>query len=270
MIEGTIRERIEQELSRIEREERIAIFYACESGSRAWGFESEDSDYDVRFLYTRPPEWYISIAKRRDVVERPIDDELDINGWDLPKALGLLRKSNPPLLEWLQSPIIYRQDTQATDLLRGAMEDCCSPRSCLFHYARMARGNHREFLQGEEVWVKKYLYVLRPVLACLWIERGMGLVPMEFAKLVDGVVDDLELRVSIDGLLERKRAGKELDRGPRIPAISAFIDRELARLDESSADPAPQAEPERLDKVLHEVIRHSWGTEFAPPSRRWG
>jgi predicted nucleotidyltransferase len=92
-------DRIRTELDRIEEEESVRVLYACESGSRAWGFESEDSDYDVRFIYLRPADWYLTIQKKRDVIEKPIDEDLDISGWDLPKALELFRRSNPPLLE---------------------------------------------------------------------------------------------------------------------------------------------------------------------------
>jgi predicted nucleotidyltransferase len=87
--------------------EDVVVLLAVESGSRAWGFSSKDSDYDARFIYLRRPEAYLSIRAPRDVIERRIVDEVDVNGWDLRKALGLLMKSNPPLLEWLQCPIIY-------------------------------------------------------------------------------------------------------------------------------------------------------------------
>ena len=103
-----VRTQIEAELERIEQEAKAAcVIYACESGSRAWGFESTDSDYDVRFIYTHPTEWYLHIMSGSDTIERPIEGLLDVSGWDLKKALQLLRKSNPPLLEWLQSPIVY-------------------------------------------------------------------------------------------------------------------------------------------------------------------
>ena len=106
-----VRARIGAELEDIEQREGVRIFYACESGSRAWGFPSTDSDYDVRFLYARPSDWYLSInvETKRDVIERPIVDVWDVNGWDIRKALQLLKKSNPPLLEWLHSPVVYRE-----------------------------------------------------------------------------------------------------------------------------------------------------------------
>ena len=105
-----VREEILKRLDQIEREENVSIVYACESGSRAWGFESTDSDWDVRFIYVHGQDWYLSIdvEEKRDVIERPVNDELDISGWDLRKALKLVRRS-PPLLEWLSSPIISKE-----------------------------------------------------------------------------------------------------------------------------------------------------------------
>ncbi|HEX7295435.1 MAG TPA: nucleotidyltransferase domain-containing protein, partial [Pyrinomonadaceae bacterium] len=208
------------------------MFYACESGSRAWGFPSEDSDYDVRFLYLRSRDWYLSIdlEEKRDVIERPISNMLDITGWDLRKALKLLRKSNPPLLEWLNSPIVYQQRFTIAERIRQLVPEFYSPMACWHHYLHMAEGNCREYLKGEIVWVKKYFYVLRPLLAINWIETESDVVPMEFGALVERCVKSAELKEAIETLLERKRRGQELDREPRIPAISNFIDSELERL----------------------------------------
>lgn len=146
--------RITTELARIEAEEQVRILYACESGSRAWGFPSRDSDYDVRFIYVRRVDWYLSIYDKRDVIERPISGMLDINGWDLRKALNLFRKSNPPLLEWLRSPIVYKESYSTAEGIRRIFPATFSPRSCMYHYLHMARGNYREYLQGEQVRVK--------------------------------------------------------------------------------------------------------------------
>jgi hypothetical protein len=174
-------------LSHLEQEEGVRILYACESGSRAWGFPSTDSDYDVRFIYLQPQDWYLSIdlEKKRDVIERPINDQIDLNGWDLRKALWLYRKSNPPLLEWLGSPIIYLEKYSTASQLRTLAPEYYSPKACMYHYLHMARGNYREYLKGERVWIKKYFYILRPLLAINWLEKEMGIVPTEFRKLVN-------------------------------------------------------------------------------------
>lgn len=257
-----VAEQIQLALEQIERDENVRVIYACESGSRAWGFASADSDYDVRFLYVHPPQWYLSIQHGRDVIERPINEGLDVSGWDLPKALQLFRKSNPPLLEWLQSPIVYCENGKTISRIRQLLDDYYSPISCMHHYLHMARGNLREYLQGEEVWVKKYFYVLRPVLACIWIERGYGVVPMEFAALVERVVDDSSVRAAIDDLLERKRMGNELDRGPRIDVISDFLQTEIERLSASKPDRARSRDTRALDQVFLDALVESFGPSF--------
>lgn len=228
-------QRIQETLSGIEVEHGVRILFACESGSRGWGFESADSDWDVRFIYCHTRDWYLSIEEGRDVIELPIDDLLDVNGWDLRKALRLMKKSNPVLLEWLSSPIVYREDAVTVSRLRALAQDFYQPAACLHHYLHMAKGNFREYLQGESVWLKKYFYVLRPVLACLWIERSLGVVPMAFDDLVAGVVRDVGLKESIARLTELKRSGAEMDNGARIPVIHSFLEQEIARLTEVAA-----------------------------------
>jgi len=271
-------EEILKRLDHIEREENVRIFYACESGSRAWGFESTDSDWDVRFIYVHPRDWYLSIdvEDKRDVIERPINDELDISGWDLRKALKLLRKSNPPLLEWLSSPIIYKElgaqaPLPATSLsdathstieqptiaqqLRDAVAEFYSPVSAFHHYLHMAQGNYREFLKGDIVWIKKYFYVLRPLLAIRWIEIDPTRpVPMEFQKLVDACVDSADIRSAIDELLTRKRAGQELDRQPKIEALSRFIEIELTRLEKIQVHDRQKPNFEKLNEIFRSVV----------------
>ncbi len=266
IVKQEIRQMIEAELEKIEKVEDVAIFYACESGSRGRGFESQDSDYDVRFLYLHRPAWYLTIQSKADVIERPISDDLDISGWDIRKALTLFRRSNPHLLEYLQSPIVYNERSETTDGIRKLMTDYYSPKSCLYHYLHMAQGNYRKYLKGEEVWVKKYFYVLRPVLACKWIESDLGVVPMEFQKLVDRTVTDSELRVSIDDLLKRKRKGHELDRGPAIPTISEFVEEELLRLGvKNDVRPAVTSDPARLDALFVDALREVWGVTIRAP-----
>lgn len=234
-------QRIQAAISEIEESEDVVVLYACESGSRAWGFASTDSDYDVRFLYLHPPSWYLAVdlESKRDVIERPITDILDVSGWDLRKALKLFRKSNPPLLEWLDSPIVYREKLKTASRLRELAATYCSPAACGYHYLHMAQGNNREYLRGDIVWRKKYFYVLRPLLAIRWLEADMGVVPTEFEKLVEAVAPGKELRDAINELVVEKSNGAELDRGPRIPAISDFIAEEIARLESTKFEHAP-------------------------------
>ncbi|MCP3774454.1 nucleotidyltransferase domain-containing protein [Paenibacillus sp. MZ04-78.2] len=255
------RQPILEELYQIERQEQVRILYACESGSRAWGFPSKDSDYDVRFLYVRPVEWYLSIFDQRDVIERPISDKLDINGWDLKKALNLFRKSNPPLLEWLQSPIPYFEKFSAAERIRSMSPLTFSPKSCMYHYLNMAKGNYREYLQGEQVKIKKYFYVLRPVLACEWIERFHAMPPMEFDVLVDRLVPEgSELKQVILKLVERKMAGDEMDYEPRINPINEFLEQKMNHFERTAVhlNSAEGAQARELDGLFRAVLSEVW------------
>ncbi|WP_313345553.1 nucleotidyltransferase domain-containing protein [Stenotrophomonas sp.] len=225
------------ELDRIERDHDVRILMACESGSRGWGFSSPDSDYDARFIYVHRQPWYLTVNEvtgpgqaQRDVIELPIDDELDVSGWDLRKALRLVSKSNPTLSEWLRSPIVYRQDDAAVASLLEAVNSFHSPLGSWWHYFNMASSNFRGYLRGERVRTKKYLYVLRPLLACRWIECEPGPPPMAFELLLDRLLPKGELREAIDQLLVVKRASAEVTDGPRVAAISEYIEAELAAM----------------------------------------
>ena len=164
-----MKEIIVSKLNAIEYKSNVRILYACESGSRAWGFASPDSDYDVRFIYVHPREHYLSVDEQRDVIELPINDLLDINGWELRKALRLFKKSNGPLYEWLQSPVVYDQNNEFIDDLKNLMPHYFSPRANMHHYLSMAKTVFESDLAGGEVRLKKYFYALRPILACRWI-----------------------------------------------------------------------------------------------------
>ena len=256
-----IRQAIERALVAIEREEEGVVCLAVESGSRAWGFASTDSDYDVRFIYLRRPDWYLSIdlEDRRDVIERPLDARLDMSGWDIRKALKLFRKSNPPLLEWLQCPLIYIERSPLASRLRLLLPAYYSPIASYHHYLHMAQGNFREYLKGEIVWRKKYFYVLRPLLAIRWIEAGLGPVPIEFGRLVEATIQDAVLIREIDRLLAAKKAGAELDRGPQIEPISRFVEGELARHERAGGEkPSPTPPLDSLNKLFRDVLREVW------------
>lgn len=252
-LDAAMRERVLQELESIERERNVKVLYACESGSRAWGFASTDSDYDVRFVYVEKPEWFIQVDTPRDVIERPLDDELDVSGWELRKTLGLLRKSNPTLLEWLDSPLVYRSESVATLRLRELAEAFYSPPAARSHYLSMARKNFRGYLQGDSVRLKKYFYVLRPLLAVRWIDQGRGRPPMTFDDLL-GTVDDPALLAEVAELLVLKRNADEATYGPRRPVLHRFIETELARAVPKL--PRTQQDNSVLDAYLRQMVGH--------------
>ncbi len=217
-----MRETILEKLNEIEKNENVRILLAVESGSRAWGFASPDSDYDVRFIYVHPKEAYLRLEKTRDVIELPIEGELDINGWDLDKTLRLLRASNPTLFEWFSSPIVYRETAFAQEF-RGIMQRYFSSKRGLSHYLSMASSNYREYLKGDTVKAKKYFYVLRPILACRWILDKGTPPPMLFSELMDAELDSAILP-DVNRLLDLKMNAPEIKTIPKIESINHYLD----------------------------------------------
>ena len=153
-VNAAMRHKVQRQLNDVERRYGVRVLYACESGSRGWGFASPDSDYDVRFLYVHSLEWYLRVDAPCDVIELPIDDELDVCGWEWRKALGLLKGANPTLIEWLDSPVVYRQDDATVQALKKLIPHWFSPLRARWHYYSMARKNFRGYLQGEQVRLK--------------------------------------------------------------------------------------------------------------------
>ncbi|GAB5408876.1 MAG: hypothetical protein BalsKO_12410 [Balneolaceae bacterium] len=156
-----------------------------------------------------------------------LPNDIDLSGWELRKTLKLFRKSNPPFLEWLDSPIVYKESYSTIAKFREASKDYFNPKSCMYHYFNMAEGNFREYLKGEKVRIKKYFYVLRPVLACMWIERTNQMAPMEFDLMVESEIKDNNVKEKVLKLLERKKSGEELDWEPKIDAIDQFLEEKV-------------------------------------------
>lgn len=254
-------EEIKGQLARLEQENDMQILLAVESGSRAWGFASPDSDWDVRYLYIHKQDWYLRIDQYKDSQEEILPNELDLAGWEFRKALGLFRKSNPPMLEWLRSPIVYLERFSAAQQLRELSDKYFNPKSCMYHYLSMAKGNFNEFLRDRElVKIKKYFYVLRPVLACDWILNNETFPPMEFNKLVDSEVKDPDVRKAIDGLLSRKMAGEELREEPRIEVLNDMLALKISHFSQLVGDIETVDKPrtEILDNLFRGMLREVW------------
>lgn len=240
-------------LEALERDEDIRVLYCCESGSRAWGFASPDSDYDVRFIYVRRPQRYITVQPERDVIERPITDILDISGWDLRKALHLGIESNATLVEWLQSPLVYREDAQAGARLRDLTFAAHARDRSYHHYFQMARKTFRMHLQDDEVKFKKYLYALRALLAARWAREREDAPPMVFADLAEATLHEADVATEINRLLEIKARSVESDTSERWPVLHAFIENELAIGERSAPARGDRADVKKqMDAFLFE------------------
>lgn len=207
-------------LAELARDEGVTILLAVESGSRAWGFHSTDSDYDVRFVYARPLDWHLRVRPGRDVIERPISDALDLSGWELRKALGLALGSNAVVSEWLRSPIVYADAAPFAAQMRDFCERALRSQSVTWHYRRLAE-RQIGALHGPDgaVKLKRYFYALRPALALRWLRlhaddpRGAA-PPMNIEELLDETAPGADVRDFVARLIETKRAVGEMGAAP--------------------------------------------------------
>lgn len=234
-----IQRQILENLDRIETKHGVRILFAAESGSRAWGFASPDSDYDVRFVYVRSVRDYLRIEPVKDVIEWQLDQVLDINGWDLKKFLHAVGKGNPNVMEWIGSPIVYRK-TAEWEKVTGAAKHFFSEKAALHHYCGIAGHTLDAYLAGDKVRYKKYFYALRPLLCCRWIGRFHEMPPVEFQRLLSLFDQEEEgltpaLYAAIGELLEIKAVTGEKDERPQIPEIINFIKEECGRQKETAA-----------------------------------
>lgn len=241
-------------LKRIEAENSIEILYAVESGSRAWGFSSPDSDYDVRFIYRRPKEHYLKLEKDRDTLEFLLPHDLDMSGWDVDKTLKLLHASNPSLMEWIHSPIVYKT-TPEFAWIAEEFKRCFCVKPGVYHYLNMAKNNYFTHFGGETVRVKKYFYVLRPILAAKYILKTKMPPPVSFAELAQSELE-AEMQGPVEALLAIKMSGKERHSIPHVQAVDRYIEANLSEI-ETGLRALPKEEPpawERLDKLFLELI----------------
>ena len=227
MKDGIARQ-VEDILREIEEKEHVKILHAVESGSRAWGFASPDSDYDVRFIYVRQKADYLSLNASRDVIEWQLDELLDINGWDLKKALIQFRRGNATLFEWSNSPVVYKTTPEWARIYDVA-KNYFSVKAAAYHYYGTAASTYCQYLQGEEVRYKKYFYALRPLLAGAYIQKYQCPPPVLFAELMEMELPD-ELRRGIEELLEIKKMSDEKHMGRRIPVIHDYISEGIGQL----------------------------------------
>jgi len=229
-INPLVKAEIQGELSRIAEENNIRILYACESGSRGWGFASPDSDYDVRFIFLHPTSWYLSVLPQDDGMDLFVDKELDINGWDIRKVLRLLIKSNATPFEWLQSPIVYQTDEDFKAALWSLSQHFFQARSSIHHYLGLAKNSFRKGLVNEtEINVKKYFYVLRPLLAAMWIAEHKTAAPMTFADLVPVLSTVPHIESIVMDLWEQKLQLNEKDNIRLIPELNDFVQQQIVK-----------------------------------------
>ena len=254
---------IDARLAGVRETEAVQIPLAIESGSRAWGFPSPDSDYDCRFVFVRPLEQLLSPWLRRDVIETPLDAVLDVNGWELGKALKLLLKGNAVIIEWLQSPVVYDADEAFRDDFRAFASEAADPKLIARHYLHLGVRQRRVYFgDGTAVAQKKLFYALRPAAALRWLRMNpqATVPPMHFPTLMEECAPPAELRAVTQDLLARKAVTHELGTGPAPKEILSFIDAEF-ELATSTIDTGPvtvsEAARARATAFYQAVIQRS-------------
>lgn len=251
---GSIEELVGRKLKEIEERENIRVLHAAESGSRAWGIASPDSDYDVRFVYVRPMDFYLKLQDKKDFIDWELNQVLDINGWDITKALQHFYKSNATLYEWGNSPIIYKTTPQWEKIMKLA-EEYFSGKSAMYHYYGTARKNYEAYLMEDMVKYKKYFYVFRPILACKWIEKKKCPPPVLFQTLAEEILEK-EMKPAVDRLVEAKLQMTESEKRGKIQELNDYIQENLeyyqALLSEMPEDRNKDWEP--LNRSFRELL----------------
>lgn len=254
-----VRAHIERKLAAAASEKGVRVLLAVESGSRAWGFASPDSDYDVRFVYVHPRDWYVSLREPRDVIEAPLDEQLvDLAGWDVRKTLRLLLKANPALYEWLVSPITYVEDGPFRTQAKALFEAHASRKVLASHYWSIARAQFRSEIEGAaEPRLKKYFYVVRPLLSLGWVIAEGTPPPMQISELLGVGAMPGPVRRAVEDLLCAKRTTPELGRGAHIPVVDDWARAMLERYDPAAlklADAGVGSLHAEADGLFHRLI----------------
>jgi uncharacterized protein len=264
-VNAAMHQHIVAELHRLERELDVMVVYAAESGSRAWGFASENSDYDVRFLYVPKAIWYLTISSQRDVIERMLPQDLDLSGWELRKALRLFKRFNGALNEWLDSPIRYIEVGDTAKRLREALTHGYKSPAALHHYASMAKqmwlamhdaAAEQRSSAAWPVSAKKLCYLLRELFACRHIQAEHCQPPTAFSELFPKYVRNQTERDWVESVLHSKAHGQEhsqiLVSDQCFQSLNAEI--ETALVDRARIGVRGRAKHAQLDAILQSAV----------------
>lgn len=249
---------IKDKLKEIEKSHGIKILFACETGSRAWGFHSPDSDYDIRLIYMHEQDWYLSLSEKKDTIEMMLDNgNLDITGWDLKKCLQLMWKSNGAFLERVQSPIVYLEAKNISSLLQEYSNKCFSPVATMYHYLGLAKNSFSEIIDRDEIKLKKLFYALRATLACKWIIEKDSVPPIVFAKMVEELSFSNALKDKIHASIELKSGKNESYIHPAEKELNTFITEELEKAENAAKGLRGRKEKEvDLDSLFRDILKN--------------
>ncbi len=251
-----VEDKIQKHLDEIEKKYDISIIHAIESGSRSWGFASPDSDYDVRFIYVHKKDWYIQVFPKKDQIEIPISDELDIVGWDISKVLRLASKGNSVVHEWINTPIVYRSNDKITPFLREQMTQAFNPCASYHHYRSLAKNALNDLREKEHIKLKWFFYLLRALLSALWIKQNNTMPSIEFEYILNHLKLDDTVIKEIKELIYIKSKLVESEFYDISPSLVNFVEKHYQELEEYF----PRIiKSDKLDwnKVLVEIVNRA-------------
>lgn len=251
----TTEQQIQQKLDALTQRLDCRLLLAVESGSRAWGYASQDSDYDVRCVYWYPQERYLALQQPRDTVEWELNEVFDINGWELRKALNMAARSHLTIFEWCDSPIRYRSSPWHEEfraVIRGMMQ----PERLAGRYVGMAEGTFRRYLMLERPPYKEYFYAIRPLLAARWVMQERTPAPVPFATLRQALLPDA-MQDTVEELLHLRNANTEKAVGPPHPQALRWIEQEIAELHRILPDhrTLPPADTASADDLFRRMVQ---------------
>ena len=244
-------------LKKLEREHEIKVLFAVESGSRAWGFESENSDWDVRFIYVHKPEWYFRVDEPRDVIEHVFEEDIDVVGWELRRTLKLLKNGNISLFEWFHSPIVYYANKEFEQRILSIEKDFFNPVKAMYHYNSIYNKHNDRYLKRDGCHMKRFLYYLRGMYACRWIEEKQAIPPVKFMDLVEAMEPDAEIRHKIYALIEIKKGGREGDMHAVDKTLLAHAEKWANYYNEHIDSFRPERDnvmTDKLDSILFDMV----------------
>lgn len=244
--------RILEKIKEVETARGVEVLLAVESGSRAWGFASPDSDYDIRFIYRHEKDWYLSPWDKDETIEFMTEDDLDGSGWDLRKTFHLLLKSNAALLSWFYSPIVYKKDERFVELFKPLADTCFSPIAVSYHYLSMSK-KYLEACRTDEVKLKSYFYCLRTALTGKWIIEKGTVPPVLFNDLL--ILADDEVRTAIEDLVALKATKEEAYYHPNDWKLFDFMEKTIADNEEKSKGlMGSNSDKAEMEKVFREIL----------------
>lgn len=221
-----MKDRINQICKDLEKQHRIKILFAIESGSRLWRIDSINSDYDVRFVFVRSIEDYLRIDKLEEVIEYK-EKNIEFVGFDIYKFSRLLRASNPNTIEWLLSNIVY-YGKQPKEFLNFIIRNF-DPAAIFYHYFSMCKQNYLKYIKsGNGITYKKYLYAMRGLLNAIYIKKIKKIPPINFnLTLQKKDIIPESIRKRLLKIIEFKKIGKEEEIVENCKTFDSFIEEQL-------------------------------------------